>query len=269
MFESWGRIVFRHRRLVLLVAALAIAAGVAWGTGVFSALQTSGGFTPPDSASQQEANLAARSFGRDAADVIVLYRGNDNLTVAAPRYRDAVTSSLAKLPASRVTSVQTYWSTANPRFASADGRTTYAVVELAGRSDSARTTNYDAIKNDFDAPGLSVGVGGQVPTESAINNEVSSDIGRAEAFSLPVLLILLAIIFGSLVAASLPVAIGGIGIIGSFAVLRLLTLATPVSIYSINITTILGLGLAIDYGLFMVGRFREELHRQASVEDAV
>ena len=108
-----------------------------------------------------------------------------------------------------------------------------------------------------------------MPTYSAINKEVKSDIGRAEAISLPVLLVLLLVIFGSLAAASLPLAIGGIGILGSFAALRLLTLVTGVSIYSINITTILGLGLAIDYGLFMVSRFREELHRQPTTEDAV
>ncbi len=269
MFESWGRIVFRRRRLVLLVALAAIAAGAAWGTGVFRDLQSSGGFTPPTSDSQQEANIANRAFGRDAADVVVLYTGNDQLTVHSPGYRAAVTESLARLPGGRVTSVQTYWSTSNPRFVSVDGRVSYAVIELAGSSDTARTANYNAIKNDFSARGLTVGVGGQIPTETAINTEVSSDIGRAEGISLPVLLILLTVIFGSLVAASLPVAIGGIGIIGSFAVLRLLTLVTPVSIYSINITTILGLGLAIDYGLFMVGRFREELRRQPSVEEAV
>ena len=82
---------------------------------------------------------------------------------------------------------------------------------------------------------------------------------------MPVLLIVMLVIFGSLAAASLPLAIGGIAILGSFTALRLLTLATPVSIYSVNITTILGLGLAIDYGLFMVSRFREELHRQATL----
>src|SRR5215469_91301 len=269
MFESWGRFVFRRRRVVLLVALLVIAVGAAWGTGVFRALQSSGGFTPPTSESQQEARIANHAFGGDSADVVVLYTGNHHLTVGSAAYRAAVTNSLARLPASRVAAVQTYWSTGNPRFVSEDGRVTYAAIELAGSSDSARTTNYVAIKNDFSAPGLTVGVGGQIPTEAAINKEVNSDIGRAEGISLPVLLILLAVIFGSLVAASLPVAIGGIGIIGSFAVLRLLTLATPVSIYSINITTILGLGLAIDYGLFMVGRFREELRRQPSVEDAV
>ncbi len=83
------------------------------------------------------------------------------------------------------------------------------------------------------------------------------------------LLILLVIIFGSVVAAFVPLAIGGLAILGSFTVLRLITLATTVSEYSLNITTILGLGLGIDYGLFMVTRFREELRRQQSVERAV
>ena len=105
--------------------------------------------------------------------------------------------------------------------------------------------------------------------EVAINSEVTADIAKAEGFSMPVLLILLLVIFGSLAAASLPLAIGGVAILGSFTVLRLLTMATTVSVYSLNITTILGLGLGIDYGLFMVTRFREELHRQPTVEQAV
>ena len=86
---------------------------------------------------------------------------------------------------------------------------------------------------------------------------------------MPVLLILMLVIFGSLAAASLPLAIGGVAILGSFAALRLLTLFTSVSVYSINITTILGLGLAIDYGLFMVARFRDELSVQPTTEAAL
>jgi len=108
-----------------------------------------------------------------------------------------------------------------------------------------------------------------VPMGVAINSEVTANIAKAELFSMPVLLILLLVIFGSLAAAALPVAIGGVAILGSFTVLRLLTMATTVSVYSVNITTILGLGLGIDYGLFMVTRFREELHRQPTVEQAV
>ncbi len=268
MFESWGRIIFARRRLVLVIAAVGIVAAALWGTRVFSSLQSAGGFTPPASQSQQEANLAAQAFTRNADDAVLLYTSR-NLTVSSPAYRSAVAASLARLPRSRVTSAQTYWSTGSRRFVSANGRITYAVLGLAGSGDAAKVKSFDAIEGDLSAPGLSVQAGGDIPTEAAINSQVSSDIGRAEAISLPVLLILLLVIFGSLAAASLPLAIGGVGIIGSFTALRLLTLVTPVSIYSINITTILGLGLAIDYGLFMVGRFREELSRQPTVEEAV
>jgi uncharacterized membrane protein YdfJ with MMPL/SSD domain len=268
VFESWGRVVYARRRLVLILAAIVVVAAAVWGTRVFGALQSAGGFSAPGSQSQQESDLAGRAFGRDAADVVVLY-SSPRLTVQDPAFRTAVTRSLAALPARDVRSAATYWSTRSPQFAGAGGHATYAVLELAGGTDSARAVNYQAIKGRLSVPGISTQVGGQVPTMSAINKQVTSDIGRAEGISMPVLLILLLVIFGSLAAASLPLAIGGIGILGSFAALRLLTLVTDVSIYSVNITTILGLGLAIDYGLFMVSRFREELTRQDTTEDAV
>ena len=268
MFDGWGRLVYRRRRLVLVIALIVVAFAAAWGTGVFGKLQSSGGFTPPNSQSQQSSNLATAAFGRDSGDVVVLY-SSPTMSVRSPAFRAAVTHTLAGLPASRVESTATYWSTGSPQFVSAGGRATYAVLELAGASDGARQTSYNAIKSRLDAPGLRTEVGGLVPTNEAINKQVNSDIGRAEAFSLPVLLIVMLIIFGSLAAASLPLAIGGVAILGSFTALRLLTLATTVSIYSVNITTILGLGLGIDYGLFMVSRFREELHRQETVQDAV
>jgi trehalose monomycolate/heme transporter len=268
VFESWGRAVYRRRRLVLILALLGVVFAGVWGTGVFGRLQTAGGFNVPNSQSQHESNLAARTFGRNVGDVVVLYRSATQ-TVASDAFRSAVARTLAALPHSKVASYQDYWSTRSPQFVSASGHETYALLQLTGGSDANKIKSYDAIKGSLSAPGLRTQVGGQIPTEEAINKEVTSDIGRAEGLSMPVLLILLTVIFGSLAAASLPLAIGGVGILGSFTALRLLTLATPVSIYSINITTILGLGLAIDYGLFMVGRFREELGRQDSVQDAV
>ena len=268
MFEAWGRLIFRRRRPVLAVAVIGVVVAAIWGTGVFGRLQSAGGFVPPGSQSQQEANLAAKSFGPGREDVVLLFTSASR-TVQSPAYKAAVTTALTRLPRNRVQSARTYWSTGSPAFVSANGKVTYALLELAGNGDAAKIKSFDAIRQDFSAPGLTVQAGGQIPTEAAITKEVTSDIGRAEGISLPVLLVLLLIIFGSLAVASLPLAVGGIGIIGSFAALRLLTLATPVSIYSVNITTILGLGLAIDYGLFMVGRFREELRRQGSVEDAL
>jgi trehalose monomycolate/heme transporter len=273
MFEAWGRTLFRRRRLTLVIALLFVAFAGAWGTGVFGQLSSSDNFTPPDSQSQHEANLADQVFGRNDADVVVLYH-SAAMTVADPAYRQAVTAALSGLPRADVAKVTTYWSTGSPGLVSTDRHSTYAVLQLTGADDTARHQTYDAIKNDLDPPGLAADgvtarVGGNVPFEAAVNAEVSVDIAKAEGFSLPVLLVLLLVIFGSLGAAWVPVAIGGLAILGSFTVLRLLTMVTTVSIYSVNITTILGLGLGIDYGLFIVTRFREELHRQPTVEQAV
>jgi RND superfamily putative drug exporter len=268
MFETWGRIIHRRRWLVLALGLLGVAIAGAWGTGVFRSLQSSGGFVPPNSQSQHASDVITRAFGRDDADVVVLYHSAAQ-TVDSPAYRAAVTGNLAALPAARVAARRTYWSTRSPQLVSADRHDTYAVIQLAGATDSARKQNFDAIKGQLAVGGLRTEVGGLVPTSETINKQVSSDIGKAEGFSMPVLLVLLTVIFGSVAAASLPLAIGGVAIVGSFTALRLLTLATTVSIYSINITTILGLGLAIDYGLFMVVRFREELHRQPAPADAL
>jgi RND superfamily putative drug exporter len=268
MFEAWGHLLYHRRRLVLIIAGLSVVFAGVWGTGVFAHLQTAGGYTAPNSQSQHEESLATKAFGRNGGDVAVLY-SSKTLTTASPAFKSAVTATLAKLPHDRVESVATYWSTGSSQFVSASGHQTYAVIELTGNGDTGRIASYDAIKNSLSAPGLTTQVGGVIPTESAINTQVSSNIGRAEGLSLPILLILLLVIFGSLAAASLPLAIGIVGILGSFTALRLLTEVTSVSNYSVNITTILGLGLGIDYGLFMVTRFREELHRQATVEDAI
>ena len=277
MFEAWGRGLYRARRLTLVIGVLfAVAAGV-WGTGVFSKLTSGNTFTPPGSQSNQETNLAASVFGRNDADVVVLYHSTA-MTVADPAYRQAVTGALAGLPSADIKRVATFWSSGQPSMVSADRHSTYAVLQLTGADDQARQDTYKAIESDFSsgavtAPlaraGITAKVGGNVPTEHAIDSEVTSNIAKAEGISLPVLLILLVIIFGSVVAASLPVMLGGLAILGSFTVLRLLTLITPVSIYSVQITTILGLGLGIDYGLFMVNRYREELRRQPTVQQAV
>ena len=274
MFEAWGRSLYRARRLTIVAALLfAVAAGV-WGTGVFGKLNSGNTFTPPNSQSSAESALAASEFGRDGADVVVLFRAAAH-TVSDPAYRQAVTSYLAGLPAGQVTRSATYWTSGQQDLVSADRHSTYAVLQLAGASDQARVDTYKAIKGDFPGragppgDGITAQVGGGTPTEVAINGEVSANIARAESISFPVLLILLVIIFGSVLAALAPLAIGGLAILGSFTVLRLLTTVTTVSVYSVNITTILGLGLGIDYGLFIVTRFREELRRQATVEAAV
>jgi uncharacterized membrane protein YdfJ with MMPL/SSD domain len=268
VFESWGRFIHRRRRLVLLIAFLGVAFAIVWGTGVFGQLQTAGGFNAPNSQSQTASTLATSAFGRDAGDVVVLYSSSSE-KVQSPAFRQAVTTTLDALPPADVASTTTYWSTGSTKLISANGHETYAVLELQGANDTARQNSYDAIRSDLGAAGVQSRVGGLVPTNETISNQTTKDIRTAESLSFPILLILLLLIFGSLTAAGLPLAIGAVGILGSFTALRVLTLFTSVSIFSANITTILGLGLAIDYGLFMVSRYREELVRQPTVADAV
>ena len=268
VFERWGRVVHHRRRIVLAIASLAVLFAVVWGTGVFSQLQTAGGVDAPNSQSQLADSTASAAFGRNAGDVVVLY-SSPTETVRSPEFSRAVTATLSALPPGAVASTTSFWSTGSSRFVSADGHETYVVLELTGGSDTARQNSYDVIKSHLDARGLDSHVGGLVPTGETIDNQTTKDISRAETLSFPILLLLLLLIFGSLTAAGLPLVIGALGILGSFTALRILTLFTSVSNFSANITTILGLGLAIDYGLFMVTRFREELRRQDSIEDAV
>src|SRR3984885_3883711 len=268
ILARWGRTAYRRRRLILLIALLVAVLGGVWGTTIFAKVQTAGGFDAPDSQSQHEATLATQAFGRDAGDVVVLY-SSKTLTTASPTFRSAVTSTLTALPPNQVESYASYWSTGSRQFVSASGHQTYAIIELSGSSDTARQHSYDAIKAQLNALGLQTQVGGVVPTDETIDQQTTANITRAEGLSFPILLILLLLTFGGLAAASLPLAIGALGILGSFTALRLLTLVTGVSVFSLNITTILGLGLGIDYGLFLVTRFREELHQQDTVEGAV
>jgi RND superfamily putative drug exporter len=235
-----------------------------WGTGVFGALSSSGGFDTPGSESAKATQIAERDLGRDTADVVILYQGKT--TVDDPAFRTEVEKALAALPSGKVAGTSTYWTTKAPQFVSDDRTATYAVLQLAGSDPAARQDSYEAIKDDLGEAGggLTAKVGGAVGTEVAINERVSSDIGRAEGMAMPILLVLLVLIFGGLVSASLPLLVGGLAILGSFTALHALTYVTDVSIFAVNITTFLGLGLAIDYGLFMVSRFREEIDRDGA-----
>ncbi|KAB2343440.1 MMPL family transporter [Actinomadura rudentiformis] len=271
MFESWGRLVHRRRRPILGLSLIAIVFMAVWGTGVFGALTSAGGFDTPGSESARAAETAERALGRDGADVVVLYKSTDGRTVDDPAYKRSVDQALAAIPAGKTAGSTTYWTSKSPQLVSKDRTATYAVLQLAGADAETREKNYDAIADDLTrtSSALTAKVGGRQGTETAVNERVSADIARAEAMAMPILLVLLVLIFGSLVAASLPLLIGGLAVLGSFTALHALTYTTDVSIFAINITTFLGMGLAIDYALFVVGRFREELERTGSTEDAI
>ena len=278
MFDRLGHLTFRRRRLVLVLAGLVLAVGGVWGTGVFASMISSG-FDTPGSESARALARTEATVGRGGADVVILYRaaGRAGSTtgpvVDDPAFRASVEQQLAGLPASLVDTSTTYW-TAGPaadRFVSKDGRSTYAVLQLVGADDDQLMAAYADVEPLLRKapPGLRVQLGGDEAISSDITSQVSKDIARAESISLPVLMVLLIIIFGGLTAASLPLAIGGLAVLGAFTALRLISLATDVSIFAVNIVTMLGLGLAIDYALFVVSRFREEVRAGKDTETAL
>jgi uncharacterized membrane protein YdfJ with MMPL/SSD domain len=257
--DGWGHWVARRRIWVLVVSLALVAAAGVWGAGVFGQLSTSGGFSDPGSESVRASQVADERLGRTSADVVVVYRADDGTPVDDPSFEQAVTQMTADLPREDVEQVVSYWSTGSPTLVSRDGRSTAVVLTLAGSDESTRAEQYEAVESSLQIPGYEALRGGSVPVAEAIGAQVEQDIVRAESITLPLLGILLVLVLGSLSAASLPWLLGGVAIIGSFASLRALTTVTEVSVFAINVVTILGLGLAIDYALFVLSRFREEL----------
>lgn len=267
--NRWAASVFRWRWAVLSVAAVAMTAAGVWGTGVFGSL-VGGGFSTPGSESQRAADLVEQEFGRQGADVTVVYDVPPEATgVDDPTFAAAVTDQLATLPSTQVEQVVTYWGTGAPTLVAADGSSTLVLLSLDAADDDAAAEVFGEIRDDLLVDGVVAHRGGPAAVGYDISSQVEADLARAEMFSLPVVLLLLVVVFGSLAAASLPLAIGGLAILGSFASLQALTYVTDVSIFAINIVTILGLGLALDYSLLVVSRFREELSARGGTRAVV
>ncbi|TMR10587.1 MMPL family transporter, partial [Nonomuraea zeae] len=267
MFESAGRLVYRAR-WTLLVLSLAAAVLVApLGMELFGRM-ADGGFEAPRADSTTAARWNDEWYGGDAPDVVVLYR-HPAVKARDPRYKKAVHDSLRGLPRAYVRRIVTYWTSGSKEMVSEDGHSTYALVTLKG-GPQAKQDGYAAIADRLErVENLQVEVGGSVPLLKELNDQTGADLARAEAISMPVLLVLLVVVFGSLVAAGLPLIVGLFSVLGALVLLRLLTEVTEVSVFSLNVVTMLGLGLSIDYSLFVLKAFREEIRRGATNEQAV
>ena len=255
--KTWGEFVARRSWAVLLGGLAVVLVAAAYGIGVFGSL-SNGGFDDPATDSAKELALEQATFPGRETDLVVVY-SSPTLRVQDAAFEKAVSDTLAALPAEDVAGTVTWYDTQAPGLVSTDGHATRVVLTLAGTTQDAKSDNWDAVKDDLSAPGLSTSVGGRWAVFGDVNEQVSEDIARAESISLPIVFLLSLLIFGSLVSALMPTLVGGIAVMGAFAVVRLITGVTDVSIFSINVITLLGMGLAIDYALFVVSRFREEL----------
>jgi len=270
MLTRLGHTIVRRRRLVLICALIATAAAGAIGGGVASHL-SSGGFQDPSAESTKAANLLEHQFhAADPNFVLLVTAKAGNVNGAAVRQEGlALTEQLSHEPT--IDAASSYWSLDDaPPLKSKDGTEALILAHITGSDDQvAKDIKTLAPKYQLATAAVTVEGGGQAQVYNQISNQVQKDLKKAELYSFIPTLLLLVLIFASAMAALLPLAIGAWSVVGTLVVLRVLTLFTHVSIFSLNLTTALGLGLAIDYSLFIISRYREEMHRGLAPPDAL
>ena len=271
MPASLARLIVARRRLVLVVALILAALAGAFGGSVAKNL-SNGGFDDPHAESTAARKIIEKGFGAGTPNLVLLVTAKDG-SVDSPASRAAglaLTKELAD--ASGVASPASYWSLQAPPLKSTNGTEALVLARILGDEDTVRT-RIEELSPQFNrrspSDALKVEVTGQAEVFHQIGTTIEDDLKRAETVALPITLLLLVLVFGGLVAASLPLFVGGLTVVGTFAVLQVINRVTDVSIFALNLTTALGLGLAIDYALFMVSRYREELDAGWPVADAV
>ena len=273
MFDRWGRFVYRRRWATLIVSAVLLGLSVA-GIITGGTLAGNGGFGA-NLAAGQAAKLISREIQPGQAvtgSSMELIFSSDTLNATDPAFQSAVESALAPLRAdSRVTAIDSPYTVpaiAQSSYLSKDSRKALVIVHFRDASLTAQGYVNRVVAEIRPGP-LKVLATGQVPINLAFNTTLEQDLQRAEYVALPITLLLLVLIFASIVAALLPISVGVLAIVGGVGGTLFLARFTDVSQYAINVVTLIGLGVAIDYSLFVVNRFRDELADGASREDAI
>jgi RND superfamily putative drug exporter len=269
MFAAWGRFVYRRRWPVLAVSGLMLIASA------FIVLQgaklQSGGFIET-SESGRASRLIERELPQAGGGTFTLIFSSETLTATSPEFRAAVEAAIAPLRSDpRVASIVTpYDGTAlDPtRLVSRDGRA--VAVDVAAKDEIAIARDYylelrGLVRSDT----LRVQATGVLAINNGFNEVLQDDLQRAETVSLPLALVLLLVVFGSVVAALVPLGVGVLAVVGGIAGMFLVARVTDVSVYALNVVTLIGLGVAIDYSLFITNRFREEMRRGHSGNNAL
>ncbi|RDI63149.1 MMPL family transporter [Nocardia pseudobrasiliensis] len=279
MFTRWGDLVYRFRFAVLGAVVAALLGLGGYGFGVEKHLSSSGWFDP-NAESSQAAVLVDDTYGRDhTGDVILLYTAPDGKTVDDPQFSGQVVDSLNGLTQKYPNQIGgvnvSYWRLANPKtqssaiFSSPDKKVAFATVAIKGDNDTDTMNNFRDVKDVFKIPGVDVQVAGLQAVSGTLQDTIASDQKRMEMLAIPAVGVLLFFIFGGIVAAALPLIVGGLTIVGANGIVRFITNFTEVNSFVGAVVSMIGLGLAIDYGLFIVSRFREELAEGYDTKAAV
>jgi len=271
VFDRLTRFLLRRRALVLVATLAALVLAGVLGGGAVAKLK-SGGFDDPAAEATKAAATLRDTFHTGDPNVVFLVTAHHG-TVDDPDVA-AVGAQLVRRLAGEpdLTEVTSYWSGAShvPALRSRDGRQALVLARsTVGDQELNQRAKQLTVAYQLDTPAASVEVGGRLQTFREISEQVKRDLAKADSLAIPVTLLLLVVVFSSAAAAVLPLAVGGFAIVGTLLVLRLLASVTDVSIYALNLTTALGLGLAVDYSLFIVSRYREELHAGRELGDAL
>ncbi len=259
MLERLGHTAIRRRRLILALTALLFVLAGALGAGVATHLKT-GGYNDPASGSIRAAELLDKGFGAGTGNVLLLVRPSAG-SVDDPAVAAAGQALTARLAAEAgVTGVVSYWLTHGPGLRSTDGTEALVLGHIDGSDETVMKRSSDLVAAYAGtADGLTVRVGGSGVVFDQITKHISKDLAVSEGVAIPLTVVLLILVFGSVIAALLPVGIGVLAIVGTLLALRVIASLTDVSVFAMNLTTAMGLGLAIDYSLFILTRYREEV----------
>jgi putative drug exporter of the RND superfamily len=255
----WTRLVTARPRLSLLAALVLTLLAVLAGSGVADRLGA-GGWEDPDAESTYATKALEREFPDSQPNLLLLVDAGD-ASVDDPAVAAEAKRLTARLAAEKdITGVGSYWSASSPALRAEDGHEALIAARITGdEKEMGKTLDRVAPSLRGTHGPVKVEIGGIVAVRHEMQTIIQEDLTRAEMIALPITLLLLVMVFGSAIAALLPLGIGIVAILGTNAVLRGLTEFTDVSVFAMNLTTALGLGLAIDYALFIVRRFREEL----------
>ncbi|WP_072804645.1 MMPL family transporter [Rhodococcoides yunnanense] len=277
MFARWGDLVYRLRFTVIGVMVAGLLGFAAYGLDLNDHLSQSG-WDDPGSESVQASRLADQTFGRDTqGDVIVLYSAPAGKTVDDPEFNSKVVGSLNSLVADHPDQIAkingTYFKVDGAvsvgALATQDKTHAIASIAIVGDDDTQLTNNFQEIKDVFYIDGVDVQVTGLQAVAGALQSTMAGDIHRMELLAIPAVAVLLFFIFGGVVAAALPLIVGGLTVVGANGIVKVFTNFTEVNSFVAPVVSLVGLGLAIDYGLFIVSRFREELGDGYSTKQAV
>lgn len=269
MFAWWGRTVYRYRFIVIgVMVALCLGGGV-FGLSLDKHV-TQSGFYDNNSQSVKASVIGDKVYGRDrTGHIVAIFRAPDGKTVNDPAWSKKVTDELSQFAQDHAKEV-VGWAgylrapdTTNPvvqGMATQDKRYTFVSIPLKGDDDDTILNNYKTI-----APALqkldsgTVQLAGLEPVANALTGTIATDQRRMEVLALPLVAVVLFLVFGGVIAACLPVMVGGLSIAGALGILRLIAMFGPVHFFAQPVVSLIGLGIAVDYGLFVVSRFREEI----------